>query len=80
MPYTILLSSYHRKHFSSSFYIYLMLQLKVQFCVRFQVLTEVNMKFGVFRDVALCTLTGVYQRFRGACRLHRHDDGGSTHL
>jgi hypothetical protein len=50
--------------------------------VRFQVLTAASMKFRVFWDVLLCSLTDVDRRFRGACCLHhyRPDDGGDTYL
>jgi hypothetical protein len=39
------------------------------------------MKIRAFWDVALCSLTEVHQRFRGAYGLHHGpDDGGSAHL
>jgi hypothetical protein len=38
--------------------------------MRLQVLMVVSMKMTVFWDVAKCTLTGVYQCFRGFYCLH----------
>jgi hypothetical protein len=46
--------------------------------VRFQVLTEANMKMTVFLDVAPYSLIEVYRRFRGAD--DDPDDRGSKHI
>jgi hypothetical protein len=42
--------------------------------VRFQDLTTASMKMTVFWDVAPCSLTEVYRRFRCACCLHHQVD------
>jgi hypothetical protein len=47
-----------------------------KFIVGFEVLTAVSMKMAVFWVVAPCSLVEVYQRFRGACCLHRQGDEG----
>jgi hypothetical protein len=39
---------------------------------------ELNSETGVFWYVAPCSLVEVYQRFSGACCLHRPDDGAKT--
>jgi hypothetical protein len=41
-----------------------LLQTEIK-CVRFQVLTASSMKFGVFWDIAPCSLVGVDRCFRG---------------
>jgi hypothetical protein len=53
---------------------------KVYYCVGFEVLAAVSTKMAVFWFVAPCSLVEVYQRFRGPCRLHHPDDGGSKDL
>jgi hypothetical protein len=35
---------------------------------------------GSFWVVTPCSLVEVYRRFRGACYLHRPDDGGNKHF
>jgi hypothetical protein len=42
--------------------------------VRFQVLAAASVKFGVFWDVAPCSLVGVDRRFRGVYCLHHQAD------
>jgi hypothetical protein len=37
-------------------------------------------KITAFWDMTPCSLVKVDQHFRGACRLHRPDDGGNMHL
>jgi hypothetical protein len=47
----------------------------VNFCMRFEVLTEVTTKAVVFLNVMACGLVDIYHSFRGICK--PHVQGGS---